>query len=260
MKTLSYYQLDAFTDGPFTGNPAAVCPLKSWLPDSVMQQIAMENNLSETAFIVPNGDDFDLRWFTPAVEVKLCGHATLATGALLFRLFPDREEVRFHSKSGMLKVTRDKEWYWLDFPRVDSLPVSVTESLQEAFPLTILDCWQEKDTVLLVENADIVRNFEPNFELLKKVRNARGLSITAVGDDCDFVSRFFAPNAGINEDPVTGSLHCQLTPIWADKLGKFTFKARQLSKRGGLLYCELADDRVKVGGRAHLFADGKIYL
>ena len=256
--SIPIYQIDAFTDRLFGGNPAAVCPLERWLPDEVMQAIAAENNLSETAFLVAAGGDFDLRWFTPTKEVDLCGHATLATAHLvLTRLDPARQKVGFNTRSGRLEVARDGEMLVMDFPAYPPRPVDVPDGLVEALgsaPETVL-CGNYLMAVF--GNEDEIRALRPRFGVMI----AYGLDeaiVTAPGEDCDFVSRFFAPGFGIVEDPVTGSAHCALVPYWAERIGRKELHARQVSERGGELWCRLAGDRVSIAGRAVTYLEGQI--
>lgn len=257
---LTYYEVSAFTTDPFGGNPAGVCPLEAWLPDSVLQNIAANNNLAETAFTVPRGDDYELRWFTPTVEVDLCGHATLA-GA--FVLFNERglggHELRFHTRSGPFTVTRDKEMLTLDFPSRPAVPHAVSDSLicgLGALPKVV---FKARDYLAVFSTEAEVRALKPDFTVLKTL-DCLGIIATAPGSDCDFVSRFFAPGAGVDEDPVTGSAHCTLIPYWAEQLGKTKLFARQVSQRGGELFCEQAGDRVWIGGRAVLYLRGEIEI
>lgn len=257
---LNIYQVDAFTSKPFGGNPAAVVPLETWLPDDVMQSIALENNLSETAFFVPGDDGYQLRWFTPTFEIDLCGHATLATAYVLFNEIGAKDDVlRFHSKSGLLTVARDSNKLVLDFPSRPPIAAEAPEGLFDAIGRQPKEVLRSRDYFLVYESeADIVA-IEPNFDALGKIKT-HAVIVTAPGADSDFVSRFFAPEAGINEDPVTGSAHCNLIPYWAEKLGKTEMFARQLSDRGGEIYCELAGDRVKIAGQAMLYLKGEIYV
>ncbi|HEU0117225.1 MAG TPA: PhzF family phenazine biosynthesis protein [Alphaproteobacteria bacterium] len=266
MRQLDIYQVDAFTSRLFGGNPAAVCPLKEWLPDAVMQAIAMENNLSETAFFVPRGSNFELRWFTPAEEVDLCGHATLAAAHVLFNhLGHAGSEILFHTRqAGDLHVRRDNNQLVLDFParapEACAIPAGAVEALGSPQPLY---CGVSRDLVFVYENEDIVRNMKPDFHNLLKVRHEgqlRWVIVTAPGKDCDFVSRFFCVSIGIDEDPVTGSAHCTLVPYWAKKLGKTKMFARQVSARGGELHCELKGDRVFMAGEAVTYLQGKIFI
>ncbi len=254
------YQVDAFTDQMFRGNPAAVCPLKSWPEDALLQQIAAENNLSETAFFVRREDHFHIRWFTPTVEVELCGHATLAAAWVLFhRLDYGDSPVNFHSSSGDLQVRRAGDWLTLDFPSTPAVPCSPPEGLLESFHLTPIEVLHSANYLLVFENEDEIRTLTPDLARLKTLRGGAFI-VTAPGHNCDFVSRLFAPNYGIDEDPVTGSSHCTLAPYWAEKLGKQKFTARQLSKRGGELRCELCGDRVLISGQAALYLEGRIHV
>ncbi len=253
------YQIDAFTDRVFSGNPAAVCPLDTWLGEDVMQAIAAENNLSETAFFVPRGDDFDLRWFTPTCEVDLCGHATLASAYLILsRLDPGREKVTFHSRSGPLTVSREGDLLAMDFPAWERKAISPPEGLGAALGCKARAVYFGRDRHMAVfSSAADVRGLGPDMGALARVSPGRVI-VTAAGDDCDFVSRFFAPGSGIDEDPVTGSSHCLLVPYWADRLGKSDLHARQVSARGGELYCRHRGERVVIAGRAALYLAGRV--
>jgi PhzF family phenazine biosynthesis protein len=259
------FQVDAFASAPFTGNPAAVCPLAAWLPDATMQAIAMENNLAETAFFVPRGDDFELRWFTPECEIDLCGHATLASAfVLMTRLTPDRRRVRFHSRSGPLEVARDGDAYTLDFPSRPAAPApEAAEAVAAALGARPAVVLRARDLVAVFERAEDVRALDADFAAISRL-DAFALSVTAPGGgrdaDVDFVSRFFTPQHGVPEDPVTGSAHCHLTPYWAARLGRTRLRARQVSRRGGDLVCELAGDRVLMTGRAVLTRSGVFHL
>lgn len=259
---LPLYQVDAFAEKPFAGNPAAICPLDDWLDDDVMQSIAIENNLSETAFLVGGNGAYDLRWFTPAQEVDLCGHATMASAhVVLNTLEPDCDEVRFSTRSGDLFVRRDGEKLLMDFPAIASQPVATPEGLAEALGAEIEQTFtSSQDMMAVFADAETIRNLKPASDFLKVEIRERALIVTAPGDDCDFVSRFFAPKEGIREDPVTGSAHCQLVPYWSKRLGKKTLLARQLSARGGTLYCEDADSRVMLAGRTVPFLEGMITI
>ena len=254
---VSLFHVNAFTEKDFAGNPAAVCPLNAWLDDSLLLAIAAENNLSETAYFVPESDHFRLRWFTPQCEVNLCGHATLASAfALLTLLEPQRESVRFETRSGTLTVRRQGDLLAMDFPalppwRSETPPDKLITGLlgTSRAPETVL---QLKDNYFVVyENEDDVLNIRPNFRELEKLHPA-GVAVTAPGKHSDFVSRYFAPSYGIPEDPVTGSTHCSLAPYWAQRLGKDSLHARQVSERGGELWCEVASDRVVIKGKAVL--------
>ncbi len=257
---LKIYQLDAFTSHLFGGNPAAVCPLAAWLADELMQQIAMENNLSETAFIVEEENGLRIRWFTPTSEVKLCGHATLAAAWVYFHhIDPASDVVTFNSLSGALGVTRREELLTLDFPVGELQPVEAPELLIQAIGATPQECYAGEDWLVRLESEEAVRALQPDMRLLQQLAG-RGVIVTAEGDDCDFVSRFFAPKYGIDEDPVTGSAHTLLTPFWAERLHKETFIARQLSPRGGELQCELRGGRVHIGGQVTPYMQGTINL
>ncbi len=257
---LTIYQVDAFADKVFEGNPAAVCPLQAWLPDDVMQSIAMENNLSETAFFVPNGDRFDLRWFTPSDEVDLCGHATLASAHVIFNHLGFKEkEIVFGTRSGDLKVKRHEDKLKMDFPAIESEKVEDPGHLYEALNIKGGEVYKSDDYMVILGNAGDVEALKPDFGLLATIK-ARGVIVTAKGEDVDFVSRFFAPAIGVPEDPVTGSTHTKLIPFWADKLNKNVLMARQLSKRGGFLWCEMKGERVEIMGRAVTYLVGEINI
>lgn len=257
------YQVDAFTDQLFAGNPAAVCPLDEWLTDELMQKIANENNLAETAFFVPQGDDYAIRWFTPTDEVDLCGHATLASAYVLFEeLGHDQATIRFHSQnSGQLRVTKEDDKLFLDFP-VDELgpalesPQMIAEKIGVE-PVAVLR--GKTDLIAIIDSERTLQNLRPDITGISKL-GGRGLIITAKGNKVDFVSRFFAPQVGVNEDPVTGSAHTSLIPLWAERLGKTKMTARQLSPRGGQLWCELREGRCIIGGNARLYMVGEINL
>ncbi|MBI3817954.1 MAG: PhzF family phenazine biosynthesis protein [Planctomycetes bacterium] len=255
------YQIDAFAGAVFGGNPAAVCPLDSWLPDGVLQSIAGENNLSETAFFIKSGNDYEIRWFTPASEIELCGHATIASGFVIFKFIePAATRVKFKTrKAGDLAVARDGEWYILDFPSRPPRPARSPEGLAEALGRPPISVWEYKKLLAVFEDASIVESMRPDFNKIAGLE-FDGVIVTAPGRDCDFVSRYFAPHLGINEDPATGSSHCLLTPFWADKLGKNALRARQVSRRGGELRCELSADRVKIAGRAAMYLEGFISI
>lgn len=259
--TLTLYQVDAFTDTQFHGNPAAVCPLTAWLSDDLLQSIAEENNLSETAFYVPQGDKFHIRWFTPVCEVDLCGHATLATAHVLFRHEGYTEPViTFTSRSGLLRARNEGEELILDFP-VDRLnPVPAPAGLAEALGSRPLEVYQGKDDFMAVYGTEEeVATMQPDFTLVAKIP-ARGVIVTAPGRTADFVSRFFGPQSGIAEDPVTGSAHTTLVPYWSRRLGKTRLRATQVSKRRGELRCVLNGERVEIGGHACTYLMGTISL
>ncbi len=255
------YQVDAFTKKLFGGNPAAVCPLDSWLDDDTLQSIAAENNLSETAFMVHQNGSWHLRWFTPAVEVDLCGHATLAAAYVLFMENPSMEKVEFNSRSGELVVYKEGDRLRMDFPALAVKPVDLPEPLVEWLGKDIVGCFEGIYLMVVLPNAKSVADLEPNLDALLRLESF-GVIVTAQGDgvDCDFVSRFFAPKAGILEDPVTGSAHCLLTPYWSDVLGKKQLEAIQISPRRGYLHCVHRGERVDLLGHARLYAQGRIFL
>lgn len=259
--TIPIYQVDAFTLGPFSGNPAAVCPLDAWLPDETMQSIAAENNLAETAFIVAREDGYDLRWFTPLVEVDLCGHATLAAGyVVLHYLQPDLNSVSFETMSGKLIVTRDGERLSMDFPARAPTPAPASEVLSDALGRAPTEVHLSRDILAVYDDEASVRDLSPDQAKLLALDEGLGVIVTAKGDTVDFVSRFFVPKAGIAEDPVTGSAHCTLVPFWAERLGRSHLVAHQVSARGGELHCELRGDRVIMSGHCALFLTGSIHL
>lgn len=263
MSLMDLYQVDAFTDELFTGNPAAVVPLNQWLSTEKMQQIAMENNLSETAFILHKGvSDYDIRWFTPETEVDLCGHATLAAAHVVMSYINEGiSSLKFNSKSGVLRVEKENEYYWLDFPAQKPKPVSMPKLLPEAIGTIPLMAAYNVDLLVLVESEQMVRDMRPNFDMIRNL-DVRGVIVTAQSDDesIDFVSRFFAPAVGVPEDPVTGSAHTVLTPFWSHKLGKKELIARQISGRGGDLRCIDEGERVKIGGSAVTYLTGSIHI
>ncbi|MCC5940493.1 MAG: PhzF family phenazine biosynthesis protein [Balneolaceae bacterium] len=257
------FQVDAFSKDVFKGNPAAVIPLEQWPEDSVLQQVAAENNLSETAFFSENSDgSYKLRWFTPETEVDLCGHATLASAHILFeRLGYDKPEISFHSKSGVLTVIKRDGLYVMDFPSNPPKPIPVPKLLPEAIGIIPIYTGVNTDMLVFVQKEADVREIKPDMILLKRME-VRGIIVTAPADnpDVDFVSRFFAPAVGVPEDPVTGSAHTVLTPFWAKRLGKSRLKARQLSERGGELFCFQKEDRVEIGGNAVTYMEGEITI
>lgn len=258
---LPIYQVDAFTNRTFRGNPAAVCPLKSWIKDELMLSIAAENNLSETAFFVPGTDQYQIRWFTPKVEVNLCGHATLASAHVIFNhLDYPKDEIAFQSKSGILKVLRSERLLILDFPASKIESAIITKELTAALgklPMAVYK--SEQKLMALFENEKIISGITPDFEKMKSL-DFMGVIATAPGEKTDFVSRFFAPKVGINEDPVTGSAHTVLIPYWADRLGKSELSAMQISERTGYLECKLKNDRVLIGGQAITYLTGEIQI
>lgn len=254
------YQVDAFTSRVFHGNPAAVCPLPAWLPDATLQGIALENNLSETAFLVGQGAAPEIRWMTPTQEVDLCGHATLASAFVIFeRLEPGLERVVFSSRSGPLPVARRGELLVLDFPARPPRRIEPPPGLAEALGRPPLEVWAARDLMAVYAGEDEVRGLRPDMERLAAV-DAFAVIATAPGREADFVSRFFGPRVGVPEDPVTGSAHCTLVPYWAERLDRNALAAQQVSPRGGELTCELRGDRVSIGGRAVLYLEGTIEL
>ncbi len=257
---MKQYIVDAFTGHVFGGNPAAVCILERWLPDERMTAIAGENNLSETAFAVKEGETYRLRWFTPAAEIDLCGHATLACAyVLLNHVEPGREAVTFHTLSGDLTVVRRGELYEMDFPAYGLRPVPVTAAMSEALGAVPAEAYMGRDLLCVFDDASTVRALEPDIE---KVRALEGLLVhaTAPGTDTDCLSRTFAPKCGVAEDPVCGSGHCHIVPYWAKRLQKDRVTAYQASRRGGTLYCAAAGERVRLSGRAALFSAGEIFV
>jgi len=260
--TQRIYQVDAFAQEVFSGNPAAVCPLPNWLPDTLLQQIAMENNLAETAFYVPKTDHYELRWFTPTVEVDLCGHATLAAAFVLFNHESHNgDQIRFHSpRSGTLTVTRNGDLLTLNFPTDHLQPMALSDELAACFNIHPRLAFKGKtDYMLVFDHEDAIQNLVPAFNIIAAL-DARGVIATAPGDATDFVSRFFAPQSGVYEDPVTGSAHTSLTPYWAARLGKTALSALQLSERKGFLQCRYLGERVEISGQAKLYLRGEIYL
>lgn len=252
------FQVDAFTENRFAGNPAAVCLLQRWPDENVLQAIASENNLSETAFLVGGGSEYELRWFTPVAEVDLCGHATLASAFVLFDRFDVGPEVAFRTRSGRLAVRRTEEGLLrMDFPARPAEPCEAPTAMLEALGGSPTAVLRATDFLLRYDSESEVRELRPDFVRLSGL-GARGVIVTAPGSDCDFVSRFFAPDFGIPEDPVTGSAHCTLAPYWGRELGKTRLHARQVSRRGGELWCELKGERVEIAGRAVLYLSGSI--
>ena len=257
---LKLYQIDAFTNRVFSGNPAAVCPLTEWLDDQTLLAIAAENNLSETAFFVPQEENFHLRWFTPKAEVDLCGHATLATAFVIFDILKlARQHVSFQTKSGILTVTKENALFTMDFPSREPLPCPVPRDLLGSLKIKPVEVLKSRDFLVLFENEKIIRQLSPDMALLMNL-DALGVIVTAPGEKVDFVSRFFAPKVGVPEDPVTGSAHSTLIPYWAKKLRKTKLHAHQISKRGGELFCELRGDRVKISGKAVKYLEGEIFI
>ena len=252
-------QVAAFAEDPFQGNPAAVCPLQAWLPDRLLQAIASENNLSETAFYVGSGGRYVLRWFTPTCEVDLCGHATLAAGHVVFQREPGLNHAQFSCNSGPLTVHRNGQQLTLDFPMQRAEPCAIPNGVNQILGTSAVACLKAVDLMVVVAHEHEVQAMKPDSTAIATLPG-RGLIVTAPGSDVDFVSRFFAPSCGIEEDPVTGSAHCTLTPYWAERLGRTSLVARQLSRRGGLLHCALADGRVLISGRVIPYLSGFLHV
>jgi PhzF family phenazine biosynthesis protein len=258
---IKLYQIDAFTDQVFSGNPAAVCPLESWLDDDTLQHIAAENNLAETAYYVKIKEGYHIRWFTPLGEVDLCGHATLAAAYVIFNFWGyASDSISFQSKSGVLTVARQLEWYTLNFPTDKVQAITVTPELIACIGEKPIEAYQGlSDAMLVFSSRKVIEQAVPDFSRIAQLK-ARGLIITAPGTDTDFVSRFFAPQFGINEDPVTGSAHTTLTPYWSRRLGKPELTAKQISRRGGFLKCKLVDDRVEMIGQGAFYMEAEISI
>lgn len=259
---MKYYVVDAFAKHVFSGNPAGVCLVDSPLSDRTMQNIAAENNLSETAFVQKRDDNsYDLRWFTPKAEIDLCGHATLGTAFVISHFVEkDAQIMRFHTQSGLLTVNRDGGMYEMDFPSRPPKAVQLDDEIDKALGVTPMETYASRDLLLVLENEEQVKNLAPDFNALNALKGGVGVIVTARGNEVDFVSRCFFPKLGINEDPVTGSAHCHLIPFWADRLKKSSMVAKQLSRRGGTIYCKLAGDRVKIGGTVALYSCGDIEI
>lgn len=259
---IKLYQIDTFTDKVFQGNPAAICVLDKWIDEEKMQMISAENNLAETAFVVKKGNDFEIRWFTPSVEVDLCGHATLAAAYVLYEYYNYKtDEIVFHSHtSGKLSVNKKDDLLTLNFPTDTYQKIETPQVLIDAFGLKPTEAFKGKtDYLLMFECQKIIEDFKPDLDLIAAV-GGRGVIVTAQGEQTDFVSRFFAPQAGINEDPVTGSAHTTLTPVWSKKLKKENLTAKQLSKRQGDLKCKYLGDRVEITGKAVTYLIGEIEI
>lgn len=258
---LDFYQVDAFADRPFAGNPAMVYRLDAWLADELMQKIAAEHNLSETAFLVQEADGWRIRWFTPTAEVPLCGHATLASAHVLFEIFGEPgERLELNSLSGPLRVFREEGRLALDFPAQPPSEAGSTVELEQALGQPVVDALNTTSHLLvLLESEQAVRECAPDFAALARLPYL-GVIVTARSDDYDFVSRFFAPAIGLNEDPVTGAAHCALIPYWSQRLSKLQMRAYQCSARGGELWCRLNGDRVSIAGEARLVASGRLVL
>jgi len=257
---LKIYQVDAFTTKLFGGNPAAVVPLESWLSDNMLQNIASENNLSETAFFVPEGDGFHLRWFTPTLEIELCGHATLASAYVLFEILKfDKPNIRFNTMSGPLYVKKEHGQLSMDFPVTEMKRVPSNPHISAGLLAEPDELYESQTKFMAVyDSASYVYSMDPDFHHLKLA--GKNVIITAKGEDCDFISRFFAPVSGIDEDPVTGSAHTALTPYWSKRLGKTELFAKQVSKRGGELICEISGERVIIRGNTRLYMTGELTL
>ena len=258
------FHVDAFTDRPFSGNPAAVCFLDSWLDDRQLRKVAAENNLSATAFLVASADSYELRWFTPLCEVRLCGHATMAAAHILLkRLQPQLDSIAFHTKfHGTLTVGREDDLLSMDFPAMVPRRCSIPDGLSLALEMSSVpaEAMEANNTYLVVlSSEEAVRKVRPNFALIEKF-HPHAIALTAPGTDLDFVSRYFAPTYGVPEDPVTGSLHCALAPYWAKRIGRSQLHARQLSDRGGELWCEVKENRVLVKGKAVIILEGRIEI
>ena len=257
---MKYFIVDAFTDKVFGGNQAGVCLLDDWPTDDLMQNIAAENCLAETAFAVKRDDYYELRWFTPKIEVKLCGHATLATAFVILEIVDKNiSSIDFHTKSGVLEVEKHGDLLIMDFPSRTTVPIEVTVEMTQALGMPVLEAHKSATLLLLLENEMQIKELQPNFDLISKL-DEHAIMVTAKGDEVDFVSRNFGPNVGIPEDSVTGSAHTTLIPFWAERLGKSKMTARQLSKRGGVLYCENCGERVKIAGKAKLYLKGEILI
>lgn len=258
---MKLYQVDAFAEKLFAGNPAAVCPLEEWLPDELMQKIAMENNLSETAFFVKEDDKYNIRWFTPLLEVKLCGHATLASAHVIFEyLEHGSDTINFNSASGILTVRKENEYLVMNFPTDKIEKTKVPFTIIEGMGISPIEAYKGvSDYMLIYKDQEQIEKIQPDFMMLSKAA-VRGIIITAKGKDCDFVSRFFAPVSGVNEDPVTGSAHTTLIPYWQKVLGKNEMTAIQLSKRQGHLNCKYLNERVEIAGKARTYLIGEIEI
>lgn len=257
---IKYYHINAFTDQVFSGNPAGVCFLEAWIDDKMLQSIAAGNNLSETAFLVRAGGNYKLRWLSPKMEIDLCGHATLASAFAVFEYVDRRAfQVDFQTKSGMLSVRREGDMLIMDFPARPPQPCEAPENIGEILGIAPEEAMKARDLMLVYENEDMIRRLKPDMTGVAALDHF-AVIVTAPGDNCDFVSRFFAPRAGIPEDPVTGSSHCTLIPYWSERLGKKKLHAMQLSERGGELFCEDRGERVSIGGKAVTYMSGTIRI
>jgi PhzF family phenazine biosynthesis protein len=258
---MKYFVVDAFAEKVFEGNPAGVCIMNDWISDELMQKIAIENNLSETAFAVKEGAHYRLRWFTPGGEINLCGHATLATAFIILNYYEEQlDSVKFNTISGELTVNKQDDLYELDFPSVPSEEISVTNQMISALGIVPKETYLNRDLVFILESEEEVKTVNPDFAQLERLPEGLGVCFTAKGSEFDFVSRAFFPKLKVNEDPVTGSLHCSLIPFWAKRLEKQELVARQLSSRGGTLYCKHEDTRVKMAGRAVLYSVAELNI
>lgn len=259
---IPFFHVDAFSSKAFGGNPAAVCVLTSWLDNDVLQKIAAENNLSETAFLVPTSPgNYDLKWFSPTTEIDLCGHATLASAFVLFSYYDlSKTVLKFQTASGELSVEKSEELLSMNFPARPPIEVAPPKILTEALGVEPRYVLESRDLLAVFEDENAIQNMTPDFDKIKKIKSHFAVIVSAPGETSDFVSRFFVPNAGINEDPVTGSSHCTLIPYWAKRLGKNKLHAYQLSSRKGELFCEYMEGRVKISGHSTLYAKGKIFI
>lgn len=261
--TIEIFQIDAFTDKVFGGNSAAVCPLKAWLPDAHLQKIALENNLAETAFFVrESSNTYHLRWFTPEIEMDLCGHATLATAMVIFNYFePAEKAIHFHTHSGTLSVTKQGNLFEMDFPSRPPIRANLPLIIKEALNIQPVEVWKSRDYLLVYNSEEDIRNLAPDQSIINQINlDPGGIIVTSRGATVDFVSRFFTPQASIFEDPVTGSAHCTLVPFWSQRLEKKNMDALQLSNRKGQLFCSLKGDRVFIKGKAVLYLRGEITI
>lgn len=257
---LNIYQIDAFANKPFEGNPAAICPLNEWLPDNLMQSIATENNLSETAFFVPHNNAFHIRWFTHVHEVDLCGHATLASAFVIFNILGHKDkQIVFESKSGQLIVNQNNDSLEIDFPSQPPIKCKTPDHIAKAFDQSPVECLKSEDYIVVFENEQSVLNAKPDLSLLSEL-DLRGVAITSRSKKYDFITRFFAPKYGINEDPVTGSAFTQLIPYWSKRLNKQNLYAKQVSNRGGEVGCVYSGERVKIIGKAAKYMTGTITI
>lgn len=259
---MKYYVVDAFTDRVFKGNPAGICVLDRAIDEELMQKIAYENNLSETAFVVKNGNSYDLRWFTPKAEIDLCGHATLGTSYIISNYVDvGVEKMAFNTASGVLKVKRKNNLYEMELPLRSPGKVEISrDEIEDVIGVPPVESYLSRDLFILLESEEQVKNLSPDFSKMMNLKKGLGVITTAKGSDVDFVSRCFYPKLGVNEDPVTGSAHSNLIPFWSEKLKKNKMVAKQLSKRGGVLYCEMAKNRVKVSGKAVIYMEGTINI